>query len=256
MLEEIGNEEEAIELARSHRDTTRIFTWNGITVKQAPALIPPLFSGDSFTVFGLIENGNPGDEVTLSGKINSREFVLKAPVSDMGIGLMIPTLWAKNAVRDMETGSEKGSQQKGRKAMALKKRIVELSTRYRILSSETSFVAIETRSDAEKAAEAPVFRRVPIKLTKDWGGGLMLSPACEFIESYLPSSVDCISSFSIEKPVVLGSKQEPFFPLLHNLLLSQISSGWFEPTEHLSGFLGKSFEELIFLAMHIEGIKD
>src|SRR5207253_9217579 len=87
-------------------------------------------------------------------------------------GRTVATLAARARIRELEESSEwtppRGSRQTARKANAGTQEIIALSTRYGLVSRETSFVAIERR-------DTPVhgdiqLRRVPIALTNGWGG--------------------------------------------------------------------------------------
>jgi hypothetical protein len=64
--------------------------------------------------------------------------------------------------------SARGSRQTDRQANAVVQEIIELATRYGLMSRETSYVAVERR---ETPVEGEVqLRRIPIALTADWGG--------------------------------------------------------------------------------------
>lgn len=58
---------------------------------------------------------------------------------------MIPTLWARSYIRDLERGDtlDGGSQQSRRKQSINKKRILEAGLRYNLMSSQTSMVAVD-----------------------------------------------------------------------------------------------------------------
>ena len=87
-------------------------------------------------------------------------------------GSTLGALAARARIRELEESGEwvpaRGSRQTARKANAVVQEIVELATRYGLMSRETSYVAIERR-------ETPVqgeiqLRRIPIALTAGWGG--------------------------------------------------------------------------------------
>lgn len=87
----------------------------------------------------------------------------------------IPRLFAREAIRDLEesqfTGEARGSGQRARRAARVKAAIVELSTRYSLMSSQTSFVAVEEREDGAGLELPPAqLRRVPVALLRDWHG--------------------------------------------------------------------------------------
>ncbi len=52
----------------------------------------------------------------------------------------------------------------------IKDMIVSLSKKYRVLSSLTSYVAVETRKEKDKAKGEIVLRKVPVMVTMGWHG--------------------------------------------------------------------------------------
>ncbi len=332
---QIANEDEAVSLARLHRDATRIFTfgigygtsmslvkglaaesggmaefvspdehmeekvlrqfsrfdapciqditinWNGAKIKQSPADPPPLFSGDSFTLYGLIEAGTPAQQVELTGMCGGSEIQLSAPVTETSPGNMIPLLWAKHAVRDLETGTDAGSRQKARNTVRRKEKIIELAKRYQLLSSETSFVAVETRTDTGKATQRPLFRQIPIELTRGWHGNIA-SPmnisqgitgktfsenmdTCSFLVNEEQSMSNEEADFAMECPACMSDVSDsqsafeserlsPSSPM-YELLLAQTPEGWFEPTELLCSYINTSMDNLKEISSRIEGVE-
>jgi len=250
-------------------------------VKQSPAQIPPIFSGDSFTIYGLIEAGSDADQVTISGKLAGKEIAWHVPVSFENNGELIPTLWARNHLRDIESGIEleSGSKQTYRKAASLKKTLVEIGKRFHLVSSETSFVAIETRSDSEKTTVQAVYRRVPIQLTKDWHGGEVvmlasLSTMMECAGSELPTT-NRSESMAFSRSIGSDQNAEPAMHYLasrarsqrrskelheteggwiYELLRTQRAAGCFDLTMALAKFVKRPFKILRNLASQIEGV--
>jgi hypothetical protein len=86
--------------------------------------------------------------------------------------LPVPLLWARTKIRQMEEseGGATGSQQSKRKENKVKLAIIDLSKKYGVVSRETSFVAVEKRLDSEKTIGEVVLRKVPVMLTRGWGG--------------------------------------------------------------------------------------
>jgi Ca-activated chloride channel homolog len=146
--------------------------WKGMRIKQSPTDIPPIFSGDSFTVYGLIESGKPDGELTLTANIGEREVSWSAPVQSEDDGNLIPTLWARSYIRYLENAPslDGGSRQIKRKDEVQKRKILETGLRYNLMSSQTSMVAVDFTPDSERATEQAQYRRIPIQLTKDWHG--------------------------------------------------------------------------------------
>ena len=152
----------------------------------APAELPPLFPGAPLTVYGRVPKAQlrelPEDgrvvEVALVGRGADGERRLPASL-DLGAleaDLTIPRMMAREAIRDLEErvsddSERRGSAQTGRRAKKVNQTIVELAKRYGLMSSQTSFVAVEERSAEERAKAGPAeLRRVPVALLKDWHG--------------------------------------------------------------------------------------
>ena len=89
-------------------------------------------------------------------------------------GAAVPPLMARAAIRELEEGRgieapRFGSQQRARKAQGVDAQVLELALRYQLLSSQTSFVAVEERVEGAQTERAQL-RRVPVALTHGWGG--------------------------------------------------------------------------------------
>ena len=159
--------------------------WGGLEVEQAPAVCPPVFGGDSLTVFGRLKGGTT-DKVA-SGR--SLDVILHADAHTWEVpmalaqpetGGPIPTLWARHRIRDLEGrhgAPLRGSTQAHRKADRSIAQLVELGQRYGLLSSATSYVAVEERSASEKTTTQAVLRKIPIAITQGWHGRGSVLPA-------------------------------------------------------------------------------
>jgi Ca-activated chloride channel family protein len=144
--------------------------WGGLEVEQAPAVCPPVFGGDSLTVFGRLQGGTT-DTVILHADAHTWEVPITLAQPDTGGP--IPTLWARHRIRDLEGrhgAPLRGSTQAQRKADRSIAQLVELGQRYGLLSSATSYVAVEERSAADKTTTQAVLRKVPIAITQGWHG--------------------------------------------------------------------------------------
>lgn len=245
-----------------------VIDWQGLKVKQAPALIPPVFSGDSFTVFGLVSDGRIPGRIVLSGKVGEEEISWSAPVKQIMKGDLVTTIWAKNYIRDLEGGSflGRGSRQGQRKADKARQEMVEAGLRYHLMSSVTSFVAVEKRDDVSKAKEAPVYRRVPIQMTKEWHGTASydLGKFCEDLstdtgeKSYALMNLSVMQSVKDSPSKLLRSIQkigaESHIPVL-DLLKTQSAAGYFEPTELMSEVSSVQLDYFAELSAQMTGIK-
>jgi len=144
--------------------------WGGLEVEQAPAACPPVFGGDSLTVFGRLTGGTT-DKVVLHADAHAWEVPIA--LGQPETGGPIPTLWARHRIRDLEGrhgAPVHGSTQADRKADRSVAQLVELGQRYGLLSSATSYVAVEERSATAKTTTQAVLRKVPIAITQGWHG--------------------------------------------------------------------------------------
>ena len=148
--------------------------WGGLQVEQAPAALPPVFSGGAFRVLARLGKGvavPAGATVRLRGTAAAGPVEWAATVAAAGEAGAIPQLWARERIRDLEAGFgvAAGSRQQ-RGAKPGKRALVALSKEYGVLCSETSFVAVEERPEAERTAGEVELRRVPVMVTAGWHG--------------------------------------------------------------------------------------
>lgn len=144
--------------------------WGGLAVEQAPASLPPVFAGDSLTVFARVSSGT-ADRVTLHAGGESWRVDLDLEGAEEGGP--VPALWAREVIRDLERGVEprRGSRQRRSEAEERRRRrLVGLGCRYGLISSAASYVAVEERPEGERTEDAAELRKVPIALTVGWGG--------------------------------------------------------------------------------------
>jgi len=151
--------------------------WQGVDVTQSPSSIPPVFAGGRLLVYGLLRRLHSGSmpvRARLSADAPSGPVSWEVAVDTTTVasGRTVATLAARERIRELEESPAwtqlRGSQQSGRKASAVTQEIVALSTRYGLISRETSFVAIERRDTPVR--EDIQLRRVPIALSAGWGG--------------------------------------------------------------------------------------
>jgi len=147
--------------------------WGGLkTDLLAPSELPPLFDGDRLTLYARVPGGATTEVAVLA---DSPKGALRFPVTvdceHPVDDAAIPVLMARKAIQELEEGRGmvRGSAQQNRKEKAVRARILELALRYQLMSSATSFVAIEERPAGAQAQPAEL-RRIPIALTKGWGG--------------------------------------------------------------------------------------
>ncbi len=158
--------------------------WGGLKVEQAPSRIPAIFAGDSLTLLGRFDPeksrlGNPAhQDSTLTLSAAGESWSLAVDFDGNEVGGPTPKLWARERIRELERRSAAGSaQRRPESERRRRRRLVELGRTYGLLSSATSYVAIEERSEAEKVKGAAHLRRIPIALTVGWGGRGRLTAA-------------------------------------------------------------------------------
>ncbi len=162
--------------------------WGGLEVEQAPAETPPVFAGDSLTVFARVRSGSTA-AVALTAGAHRWEIPLDLGAAEAGGP--VPTLWARQAIRDLEAGvsPRRGSAQRRPAAEERqRRRLLELCRRYGLTSSVASYVAVEERPEAERSEGPAELRKIPVALTAGWGGIGHLTLAGG-LESHSPSRI-------------------------------------------------------------------
>jgi Ca-activated chloride channel family protein len=158
--------------------------WHGADADPEPRQVSALFDGEPLRVAARF-GGRLPSEVTLRATFEGRRKEWSVPVGSAavapggipgprastpalpGAGLppqsFIPQLWARSRIAALELADTPD-------AVARRKNIVTLSTRYGVLSRETTFLAIEHRSLEERTQGLPAQRRIPVMLAEGWGG--------------------------------------------------------------------------------------
>lgn len=118
--------------------------------EQAPAILPPVVAGSLFSVFTRFSShkGVPL-MATLSGTCMGKTENITFPVVQVSQkGRTLELLWARTLIRDLE---DKGV------TSTSKFKLVELGTKYGLMTSQTSFVAVEKFLDGRSgiAVSAP-----------------------------------------------------------------------------------------------------
>lgn len=145
--------------------------WGGLEVEACPRAVPPVFQGELLTVFAKVRSGTT-QQITL--KAGAHAWAVPINLEHANLGGPVPKLWARAAIRDIESdeGRHGSAQQRpGRDREGEKvKKLVEIGKAHGLLSSATSYVAVEVRSDADKTTSPSELRKVPVALTAGWGG--------------------------------------------------------------------------------------
>lgn len=143
--------------------------WNGLQVEQAPRRTPPVFGGDALTVLARIRAGHTHSVTLRAGELS---WTVPLDLEKADKGGPIPTLWARKTIEELEDGqqSQGSNQRRGNRQERNKEKIIELAKRYKLMSSHTSFVAVEERAPHEQSTAQARLRQVPVALTKGWHG--------------------------------------------------------------------------------------
>ncbi len=119
---------------------------------------------------------NVPENVLITGIFNGKNVSWSLPVSvaggQDGFAGFIPQLWAREKIREIEGGflQAKGSQQAERKTGRTDELVISISKKYGVISSKTSFVSVEERSEAEKTKGEVTLKKIPTLVTYGWHG--------------------------------------------------------------------------------------
>lgn len=144
--------------------------WRGHPADRTPAP-DAVWPGEARTLFARFDGEAPASVYVEMGVPGAGTLGFEVPVGTDPEGSALPALYAREAIRAIEEGKgAQGSAQGDRRAKADGARLVELSTRFNVLSRATSFVAVERREEGGKTTEAATLRRVPCAVTDGYGG--------------------------------------------------------------------------------------
>ena len=266
-------------------DDLRIDWNNGnLQTEQAP-FNPVLFTRESMSVFARAkENLKIPGEISVSFMVGKSRKEWSIPVREVkGEGAPVHLLWAKERIRDLEEGTsegiKRGSRQTERREKQVRDEIKELSRDFGILSRETSFVAIEKRVGDEKTSGEAVLRKIPVMLTREWGGVQMdlatarpaimaklAAPQFSIIDGLTEhtSMMDPLVLYKMSKPSRRSFAQRgkrlasgipgPEEEVLMQILSLQRAEGGFEIDRELSRRIGITIGELKKLSSKIKTI--
>lgn len=133
------------------------------------------FLGSRSSIFGRVIAQEHPDNIKITGTLSGKKQEWLLPVNASGdIDSATPRLWAREKIRDLE-GSIPGRDSsvaivKDKKMNDIVRQIIELSEEFQVMSSKTSFVAVEERDEQNKTLYDAVTLRIPTQLTKGWGG--------------------------------------------------------------------------------------
>lgn len=235
--------------------------------EQAPS-DPVVFLGRQATIF---VKGKKGEfkkgKLTLKGNVKGSKRTWEVEVAEAGEeGLPIPTLWARERIRNLEEGrGVKGSRQAGRKKAAVEKEVIALSKQYGILSQSTSYVAVRELEEKDRYTGEVVLKKIPSLVTVGWHGIGSLTGRHHAAQEMLSISMDADVSFSLaDLPVqslhsfneitrlpklrVRAPAPPPKLPMRDDILMMILSCqqprGGFQLNDEVAGLLGFSLNEI------------
>ncbi|MDP3277372.1 MAG: VIT domain-containing protein [Deltaproteobacteria bacterium] len=134
-------------------------------VDMAPGELPALVDAEPWVVYGRYERGGEGRAV-VTGRVGAVPFELRVPLSlaEQNERPSVAKLWATERIADFER-----QKLEGRRADAMRARIIALSTEHGVSSQYTSFVVVERRSGDRRAqGGAGDTRVVPVNAPAGW----------------------------------------------------------------------------------------
>ncbi len=227
----------------------------GEKAEQAPSL-PAVFANGSASIFGFQRNSFIlPEQMVVSGKVHGLKKEWTVALHEIhGNDTQLPLLWARERIRDLEEGTEQGepgSRNYFRKPGGTKDEIIKLSKAFGIISSETSFVAVEEREGEDKAFDDMTIIRVPVMLTKDWGGtqqaSMLSASVCYDIAPLFMKVSSHASKPDMDSTLDKAEKRpapDPRLDLLMYILSCQRPEGGFAIDRELANRLGIPHGEL------------
>jgi len=163
--------------ATAPRVTDLKVTFRGVEVgEMAPAAPRVLVDGEAFSVFGTYEAAGTG-AVEIRGRHEGEAFYLEVAVDlpEREERPAVVSLWAQARIADLERATVDG-----RRADAMRRRIIELAKAHGVSSRYTSFVVVEKRTGDRRVNEQAEARPVPVHAPAGWGR----SPAAQVRRRY------------------------------------------------------------------------
>lgn len=160
-------------IARRVRDVKVKFTADGQDLEVdelAPVELPDLVDGEAWSLFGRYRKPGRG-KAEIRGTLDGAPFLVEVPVElpESADAPSVPKLWASERIRDFEAMElQIARAPEGRRAKAMKDRIVALATEFGIASRYTSFVVVETRTGDRRVREQAEARPIPVHAPAGW----------------------------------------------------------------------------------------
>jgi Ca-activated chloride channel family protein len=161
--------DEKVALAFARATAARItdvsVTFEGVFLGDiAPNPPRDLTDGEPWTLFGTYDEPGVGRAI-IRGKRAGESFALEVPLwlPDAATAPFVERLWAKGRIKELER-----AELTGRRADAMKARIIELCVKHRIASKYASFIVVEKRNGDRRTSEQAETQVVPVNLPAGW----------------------------------------------------------------------------------------
>lgn len=197
---------------------------NAIQGEMIPENLNTFNNGVLVNIFKKIKNLNDEVcEVELSNKEIRRVFTIEINEKNLIEDELIAVLMARKKIQLLETLNDSYDLNE-----EIKSKIVEIATKYNILTSHTSFIAIDERSKEEISFGLPVYRRVPIAFSLNSKYSIL---------NYFPSKLDFnieIKNYPINNIYMAENSN---YKRNLNILFEQKADGHWQLTERVEEYL-------------------
>ncbi|GAV08173.1 hypothetical protein RvY_17904 [Ramazzottius varieornatus] len=152
--------------------------WDGLrSVQQVPTTLPPVFNNDRLLVYAFFQKSEGITEPAVIFQIGKRIMEKRFSIEEARKAGFLEKLAARALIKDMETTASvrkfQGSVQnrgvtpsENEEEKKLQQRLTEVSLSYGVMSKYVSLVAVEKRSDSERAAAGSMkIREIPVQKT-------------------------------------------------------------------------------------------
>lgn len=127
-------------------DVTEIDFGDMVIEKTYPGTITYLYDREPFTIFALVD-GEIGGNIDIKGVVDDVDYTMHIDLDKLEIeesSNLIRKVWARKRIESL---MEKARLVRGVEEEQIKEEILEISKEYSIISSETSFIMLETVED-------------------------------------------------------------------------------------------------------------
>lgn len=233
--------------------------WDGRNVTQAPSR-PAVYLEEVATIFARCDELPRKDAILVRGALRGRKRTWEVPlVEAKSEDTVVPLLWARERIRELEEqvgAAGRGSRQLGRKREHLGEAVIQLSKTFGVLSSLTSFVAVEERSEKDRTTGELVLRKVPVLVTVGWHGlGSLIRYRDAFRPCLVPEAqaayAPLVEASPLRKPTRMHFLQLPVgattterLDILLSILSHQRAEGGLEMDDELAARLGIDMAEI------------